>query len=105
MYHLSSFQNMHEYQVTEDTEIFKFVHTSTPAIPGSCVPETNRISKQFVAYLETLVAFSPFYLAADPSTQGKIENFYCKALKRYKDFTYKEFQKYIARNMSGQRGA
>jgi hypothetical protein len=38
-YHLSSFQNMHEYQVTKNTEIFEFVHTSTPAIPGYCVPE------------------------------------------------------------------
>jgi hypothetical protein len=98
------------------------VHTSTPAIPCSCVPETHRISKQLVAYLETLVAFggllgdlvaylemayletSPFYLAADPRTQGKIENFYRKALDRYKDFTYRdftyeEFHKYIARKM------
>mmetsp|Transcript_56267 Transcript_56267/g.117611 ORF Transcript_56267/g.117611 Transcript_56267/m.117611 type:complete len:83 (-) Transcript_56267:65-313(-) len=29
MYHLSSFQNMHEYQVTSETEIFEFVHTSS----------------------------------------------------------------------------
>jgi hypothetical protein len=52
-----------------------------------------------VAYLETLVAFSPIYLAADTRTQGKIENFYRKALDHYKDFTYKEFHKYIARKM------
>jgi hypothetical protein len=61
MYHLSSFQNMHEYQLTKETEIFEYVHKSTPAIPGSCVPETHRISKQLVAYLETLVAFSPLF--------------------------------------------
>ncbi len=50
--------------------------------------------------METLVAFSPIYLAADPCTQGKIENFYRKALDRYNDFTYKEFHKYIARKMT-----
>ena len=38
-------------------------------------------------------------MAADPRTQGKIENFYRKALDRYKDFMYKEFHKYIARKM------
>jgi hypothetical protein len=76
MYHLSSFQNMHEHQVTKGTDIFPFVHRSSPAIPGTCVPETYRISKQLVVYLETLVAFSPYYLAADPRAQGRTENFY-----------------------------
>ena len=99
LYHLSSFQNMHEYHVTKDTDIFQFVHTSSPAIPGTCVPEIPRISKQLVAYLETLVAFCPYYHAADVRYQGKIENFYRKALERYKDFPYKEFHKYIARKM------
>ena len=75
MYHLSSFQNMHEYQVTRATNIFEFVHTSTPAIPDYVIPETYRISKQLVAYLETLVAFCPYYLAADPRTQGRVEDF------------------------------
>jgi hypothetical protein len=32
-------------------------------------------------------------------TQGKIENFYRKALDRYKDLTYQEFHQYIARKM------
>ena len=63
MYHLPSFQSMHGYQVTKDTVTSKFVHTSTPAIPSSCVPEIRRISKHLVAYLETFVAFS---LAAEP---------------------------------------
>ncbi len=46
-----------------------------------------------------ILTFSLFYLAADPRTQGKIEIFYCKALDCYKDFTYKEFHKYMARKM------
>ena len=99
MYHLSSFQNMHEYQVTRATNILEFVHTSTQAIPDSVIPETYRISKQLVAYLETLVAFSPYYVAGDHRTTGRVDNFYMQALARYKDFTYKEFHKYIARKM------
>ena len=100
MYHLSSFQNMHEYQVTKDTEIFEFVHTSSPAIPTTIIGETFRFSKQMVAYVETLVAFSPYYVAGDPRTQGRIDNFYHRALERYNDFPYKEFHKYIARKMA-----
>jgi hypothetical protein len=100
LYHLSSFQNMHEYEVTKDTDIFEFVHTSSPAIPNSIVGETFRFSKQFVAYVETLVAFSAYYVAGDPRTQGRVDNFYHQALDRYKDFPYKEFHKYIARKMA-----
>jgi hypothetical protein len=100
MYHLSSFQNMHEYQVTSETEIFEFVHTSSPAIPTTIIPDTFRFSKQLVAYVETLVAFSPYYVAGDPRTQGRVDNFYHRALERYKDFPYKEFHKYIARKMA-----
>ncbi len=74
MYHVSSFQNMHEYQVTKDTDIFEFVHTSNPAIPNSIVGETFRFSKEMVAYVETLVAFSPYYVAGDPRTQGRVDN-------------------------------
>jgi hypothetical protein len=99
MYHLSSFQNMHEYQVTKDTNIFEFVHTSSPAIPNTIVAETFRFSKQMVAYVETLVAFCPYYVAGDPRTQGRVDNFYHRALERYKDFPYKDFHKYIARKM------
>jgi hypothetical protein len=75
------------------------VHTSSPDIPNSVIPETFRFSKQMVAYVETLVAFSPYYVAGDPRTQGRVDNFYHRALERYKDFTYNEFHKYIARKM------
>ncbi len=89
----------HLIQLTKETDIFEFVHTSSPAIPSTVIPETYRFSKQLVAYVETLVAFSPFYVAGDPRTQGRVDNFYSKALDRYKDFTDKEFHKYIAREM------
>ncbi len=38
-------------------------------------------------------------VAGDPRTQGRVDNFYLRALDCYKDFTYKEFHKYIARKM------
>ena len=43
---------------------------------------------------------SPYYVACDPRTQGRVDNFYHRALERYKDFPYKEFHKYIARKMA-----
>jgi hypothetical protein len=40
-----------------------------------------------------------FSLLRCPRTQGRVDNFYHRALERYKDFPYKEFHKYIARKM------
>jgi hypothetical protein len=57
---------MHEYQ---DTEILEFVHTSSPA---TSVPAFQKLTgfqtEPLVVFLETLVVFSPYYLAADPRT-------------------------------------
>ena len=48
---LPRFQNMHAYRVTKETDIFEFVHTSDPAIPGRPrVPENHQVSKELVAY-------------------------------------------------------
>ena len=52
-----------------------------------------------MAYLETLVAFTPYYRADDARMSGKMENFYMKALGRYNTFTYKDFHKYFARKL------
>ena len=98
---LPRFQNMHAYRVTKETDIFEFVHTSDPAIPGPPrVPETYQVSKELVSYLETLVAFTPYYKADDPRMSGKMEAFYAKAMERYKPYTYKEFHEYISRKMT-----
>jgi hypothetical protein len=67
------------------------------------VPPTPLFSKQSVANLETLVAFSPYYRADDASMSGKIELFYQQALLSYNDYyLYDEFHTYIqlARKMS-----
>ena len=57
------------------------------------------VSKELVAYLETLVAFTLYYRADDARMSGKMENFYTKALSRYNTFSYKDFHKYFARKL------
>ena len=77
-----------------------FVHTTFPALVGPpAVPETYMVSKELVAYLETLVAFTPYYRADDPRMSGKMEMFYTKALKRYQAFPYKDFHKYVSKKL------
>ena len=98
---LPRFQNMHAYRVTKETDIFEFVHTSDPDIPGPPrVRETYQVSKELVSYLETLAAFTLYYKADDPRMSGKMEAFYAKAMERYKPYTYKEFHEYISRKMT-----
>ena len=99
-HHLPTFQNMHGYRLTKAMDLSKFVHTTFPALVGPpAVPETYMVSKELVAYLETLVAFTPYYRADDPRMSGKMETFYTKALKRYKAYPYKEFHKYISKKL------
>jgi hypothetical protein len=64
MHNLPKFQNMHPYRITPATDIAAHVGTIHPALPGPfAVPETYFFSKELVAYLETLIAFSCFYRA------------------------------------------
>ena len=91
---------MHGYRLTKGMDLTKFVHTKFPALVGPpAVPETYMVSKELVAYLETLVAFTPYYRADDPRMSGKMEMFYTKALKRYQAFPYKDFHKYISKKL------
>jgi hypothetical protein len=47
---------MHGYRLTKAMDLSKFVHSKFPAIEGPpAVPETYMVSKELVAYLETLV--------------------------------------------------
>ena len=91
---------MHGYRLTKAMDLSKFVHSSFPALDGPpAVPETYMVSKELVVYLETLVAFTPYYRADDACMSGKMENFYTKALSRYNTFSYKEFHKYITKKL------
>ncbi len=91
---------MHGYRITKAMDLTKFVHTTFPALDGPPpVPETYMVSKELVAYLETLVAFTLYYRGDDGSMSGKMETFYMKALKRYKPYSYKDFHKYISKKL------
>jgi hypothetical protein len=77
------------------------VGTTYPALPGSlAVPETHPFSKELVAYLETLNAFSCYYRADDSRMAGKMEQYSSQALACYKDYKYPDWQKYIAQKMT-----
>jgi hypothetical protein len=101
VHNLPKFQNMHPYRITPGTDIAEHVGTTYPALPGPpAVPETYLFSKELVAYLETLIAFSCYYRADDGRMAGKMEQFYLEALTRYKGFKYPDFHAYIARKMT-----
>ena len=101
VHNLPKFQNMHPYRITPGTDIAEHVGTTYPALPGPpAVPETYLFSKELVAYLETLIAFSCYYRADDSRMAGKMEQFYTQALTRYKGFKYPDFHAYIARKMT-----
>ena len=91
------------YKITRDTDIKTLVTTSYRSLEGPpSIPETYLFSKELVAYLETLIAFSVYYREDDPRMSGKMDQFYTKALaayKRYNDIRYPEFHKYIIRKL------
>ncbi len=74
--------------------------TGCSAIHSTCVPVAYKVSKQLVAYLQKLVAFSQYYRADDPHSSGKMETLYHKSLERYKGFEYKAFHAYIIGKMT-----
>jgi hypothetical protein len=52
-----------------------------PFLSPSCV---YRFSRKLFAFLETMVAFSPFHVANNPNAAGPGNAFYEAALSRYK---------------------
>ena len=100
-HNLPSLQNMHAYRLTKDLDIETFVHTRFPKLVGPPpVPETYLVSKELVAYIETLIAFTPYYRADDHRMSGKMEIFYQKAFSRYQHYPYDEFHKYITKKLT-----
>ena len=82
VHNLPKFQHMHPYRITSATDIPRAVHVSTtyPALPGPpAVPETYLFSKELLAYLETLIAFSCYYRADDSHMAGKMDILNCRS--------------------------
>ncbi len=103
LHHLPQLQNMHKYRVDADTKIEAFVqrHGKYQRLKGPpSVPYVHFFSKNLNllgGYLETLVAFCPYYKADDGLMAGKMETFYQQAIHRYKGFTDKQLHQNITR--------
>ena len=89
-------QNMKSFAVNEHTNIDEFVREVRLLPDGTCV---NRFSKELFSYLETLVAFSPYYKINDPRMVGPFDQYYSDTLADYGEVSYKTFHKKLAREM------
>ena len=77
---LHTFQNMQSYAVDSSTIMEAFVKKKTTLHDGTVI---YRFSKELLAYIETLVAFSQHHQADDPCTAGALDEFFTDALKAY----------------------
>jgi hypothetical protein len=89
-------QNMKSFAVHEHTNIDEFVREVQLLPDGTSV---NRFSKELFSYLETLVAFSPYYKINDPLMVGPFDQYYMDTLADYGEVSYKTFHKKLAREM------
>ena len=76
------------------------MHKTVPAHIHTVAPHVHFFSKNLLGYLETLVAFCPYYRADDGRMAWKMETFYQQAVHRYKDFTDKQLHHYITRKLT-----
>ncbi len=95
---LHKVQNMQENALppvcnTDHVVIDKYVSCSKTLEDGTTI---YRFSKELLAYLKTLVAFSPYYYADDPRSAGNIDKYYKSALDHYMDIEYEQFHEYLA---------
>ena len=101
LHHLPKLQNMHDYRVDANTDITDFVNSKFVELEGPPhVAHVHFFSKNLLAYLETLVAFCPYYKEADPRMAGKMETFFQQAVKRYEHFKSNQLNEYIARKLN-----
>ena len=101
LHHLPRLQNMHEYSVDAGQDIEAFVQRKYPQLEGPpSVPPVFFFSKNLLAYLETLVAFCPYYRADDARMAGKMEAFYQEAVKRYKEYPDQKLHHYITKKLT-----
>ena len=94
---LSTFQNMQDYTVTAETDIDEYVREAAILHDGTKI---YRFSRELLAYIETCVAFSPYYRQDDPRTVGPMDKFYTDALSVYEAVSYKDLHNYLARRFN-----
>jgi hypothetical protein len=94
---LYTFQNMRDaFLVGADTDIAEYVHHCTELLDGSRV---YRFSRELLAFLETMVAFSPYHVANDPFIAVPMSTTYDAALARYKQVPYDKLHEYITEGL------
>ena len=49
--------------------------------------------------METIVAFSPYYIQNDPCTAGVMDNFYSATFQAYASVSYKDLHQYLIRRL------
>jgi hypothetical protein len=89
---LPTFQNMKSLRVHADTDIHTYVRHSTELLDGTRV---YRFSRELLAFLETMVTFSPYHVANNPNAAGPSDAFYEAALAQYKKVSYDNLHNYI----------
>ncbi len=95
---LHKVQNMQDYAMlpvcdTADIDIDKYVSHTKKFEDGTTI---YRFSRELLAYLKTLVAFSPYYYADDSRSAENIDKYYKSALKLYMDIEYEQVHAYLA---------
>ncbi len=92
---LCTFQNMQDcYKVTAETDIDVHVCQCTLIVDKTKI---YRFSKEFLAYIEMCVAFSPYYRQNGPRTAGAMDMYFRDALQAYADIPYNGLHDYLAR--------
>ena len=89
---LHTYQNMQDYAVRPGFDVAAYVSHSTTLHDETII---YRFSKELLAYMETLVAFSPYYRADDPRSAAHIDKHFKSALANYKDSLYEQLHEYL----------
>jgi hypothetical protein len=83
---------MQDYAVSPSFDVAANVSHSTTLHGGTII---YRFSRELLAYLETLVAFSPYCHEDDPRSAAHIDKHFKSALTNYKDISYEQLHEYL----------
>ena len=100
---LCNLQNMGAYQMPVADKLEKFFDYRYPGIgtdEDMKVEPVWAISKELLAYINTLFFVACFYKASDPRVISKIQEQYETNLKRYADVTVDNLHQYIKKKMT-----
>ena len=100
---MKKFQNMQSLQVKSSESIHDRMHEYYPAVRTegrAYLPSVPVISKQMLAYWETLAAICPYGRQDDARISGKYDTIHAENLRRYDTFGYKELHGKLAAKLA-----